>query len=705
MSISFPSFRSLRQGRTASRQRHQARPSERSNARHSRSEHATSPQWVDAGHGKSVSRRPARSGASPSQSSTLRQRPPQPAPPPISPRLIKSRLLLVWIILLAGILILLLNLFRIQILQTSMLRERAKAQQMIYLDPMVPRRPIVDRTGTVLAIDQPVYTLYAHPIIFQKPAHDIAKAVAPLIQQLPDDLLQAFDQAESGVRVVDGLPEDMARQITNLQIDGLELVQEQQRLYPQQALFSDVVGYVNVDRKGQAGVEYSLEQHLQQPIDGMALTRSGDGSIIPIELPDHFLQQQRDDLQLQLTVDSRLQRATRLALRQQMDRYSAKRGTVIVMDVRDGSIRSLVSEPSYDPNTYYNATIEQLRNWVLTDLYEPGSTFKPINVAIALQAGSIQADNYFFDEGAIEVGGWPIQNSDFDYTGGRGQISVTEILQYSSNVGMVHVMQTLPAGVYYGWLERLKLNDKTGIDLPSEAAGQMKTYSQFTNALIEPATTAFGQGFSLTPIKLIQLQSMIANGGKLVVPHVVTGLVNADGTLVWEPELTAPQQIFSPETAEAVLQMMEQVVVEGTGKTAQIAGYRIAGKTGTAQKAGPDGGYTSARITSFVSLFPVDAPRYAVLAVVDEPQGEDAYGSTVAAPIVKVVMEALISIDQIPPSRKVEEEEAVDENRRTLPGNYAPRSRSQSRSNAEDPDLDDPVLYESDDLDVTGQRD
>ncbi|GAB4367071.1 MAG: penicillin-binding protein 2 [Elainellaceae cyanobacterium] len=595
--------------------------------------------------------------------------------------------------LVIGLVILLLNLFRIQVLQASFLKEQAKAQQMIYLNPMVPRRPIVDRAGTVLAIDQPVYTLYAHPVLFQKSAYEIAEAVAPIVQQTPEDLITAFDQGESGIRIVDGLAEDIARQIISQQLDGLELVQEQQRLYPQQALFSDVVGYVNVDREGQSGVEYSLEKQLQQPIDGMALTRSGDGTIIPIELPGNFLQQKRDDLQLQLTVDSRLQRATRLALRQQMDRYSAKRGAVIVMDVQDGSILSLVSEPSYDPNEYYRATLEQLRNWVLTDLYEPGSTFKPINVAIALQSGSVHPEDSFFDEGAIEIGGWPIQNSDFEYTGGRGQLSVAEILQYSSNVGMVRLMQTLQPGVYYGWLERLQLDDKTGIDLPSEAAGQMKTYQQFTNALIEPATTAFGQGFSLTPIKLIQLQSMIANGGKMVIPHVVQGLVDANGAFAWQPDLAAPRRVISTETAQTVLEMMEQVVLEGTGKTAQIAGYRIAGKTGTAQKAGPDGGYTNARITSFVSLFPVESPRYAVLAVVDEPQGEDAYGSTVAAPIVKVVMEALVNIDQIPPSRAVDDEEA-EENRRTLPGNYVPRRHRQTTG--EEQQVEEPQLESED---------
>ncbi|PSB10362.1 cell division protein FtsI [filamentous cyanobacterium CCP2] len=689
MSISFPSFRSPRPRRTAKRRKHSAvreslHPSSThpANKRYPHLSTQTRPQPQLFPNRRNESAQPktrrteqtsTRSSrfVSPFQTSLKRQ---------LSLRQSRPRIVMVWGVLVVGMLLLTLNLFRIQVLQASMLKERAKAQQMIYLNPMVPRHPIVDRQGTVLAIDQPVYTLYAHPILFQTLTGDIAKSIAPILKQTPEEVMNAFEQGESGVRIVDGLTEDLARQISSLQVDGLELVQEQQRLYPQENLFANVVGYVNLDREGQSGVEYSLEGQLRQPIEAMTLSRSGDGTIMPIGLPSDFLQQQTEGLRLQLTLDSRLQRATRLALEQQMNKYKAKRGAVIVMDVHDGSILSLVSEPSYNPNRYYEANLESLRNWVLTDLYEPGSTFKPVNVAIALQSGAVLPTDTFYDEGAIEVGGWPIQNSDFESNGGRGVLSVSEILQYSSNVGMVRMMQSLQPGVYYGWLSRLDLNEKTGIDLPAEAVGQMKTYRDFTNASIEPATTAFGQGFSLTPIKLIQLNSMLANGGKLVTPHVVQGMVNPNGELTWSPTLPTPQQIFSPDVAKTVLDMMEEVVTAGTGQSALIPGYRIAGKTGTAQKAGVTGGYTDARITSFVSMFPVEDPQYAVLAVVDEPQGDDAYGSTVAAPVVKAVMEALIQIEQILPSQPIREEEAWIEDRESLPGNYVPDSDEDAES-------------------------
>jgi cell division protein FtsI (penicillin-binding protein 3) len=561
----------------------------------------------------------------------------------------KSRLVIVWGVLMFGTALLTLNLLRIQVFQASMLQERAKGQQMISMTAAVPRRPIVDRANDVLAIDRPVYTLFVHPMMFKKEGVAIAADLSPLLGQPAAELVKLFGTAETGIRVADALTEDVAKRIQELQLDGMDLIEEQQRLYPQQDLFASIVGYVNQDRQGQAGVELSQEKVLQRATGAMELNRSGDGSIIPINLPPDFLQ--KDEQRLKLTVDSQLQRASRSILKQQLEAYDAKRGAILVMDVRDGSLISMVSEPSYDANKYYDATPESRKDWVLSDLYEPGSTFKPVNVAIALESDAAKATDTFHDEGAIEVDGWPIQNNDFESEGGRGELTIAEILKYSSNVGMVHLMHKLQAGLYYGWLERLGLDKETGIDLPAESAGQSKGYQQFTESPIEPATTAFGQGFSLTPMKLLQLHSTIANGGKLIVPHVVQGLYSPDGVLKWEPKRAQPRQIFSPGTSKEVMKMMEEVVADGTGKAAQIPGYRIAGKTGTAQKADPNGGYIDgARITSFVGIFPAEKPRYAVLAVFDEPQGENAFGGTVAAPVVKAVIERLITLQQIPPS-------------------------------------------------------
>lgn len=565
----------------------------------------------------------------------------------------RFRLLLVWVLMIAGGLGILTNLYSLQVKQAPILEERARQQQMVYLRPFIPRRSIVDRSGNILATDRPVYTLYAHPKLFKISKRDMAALLGPIIGKSSTDLEKRFDKKQTGIRIGYALTEEVADKVARLQANGLELIQQYSRLYPQQDLAADVVGYVDVDHRGQAGVEYSQENLLERAVRTLRLSRAGNGALMPDHVPEGFLH--FDDLRLQLTLDSRLQRAARFALKQTMDQYNAERGTVIVMDVQDGALLALATEPTYNPNQYYNFDVSLYKNWALSDLYEPGSTFKPLNVAIALETGAIQPDSLFNDTGQIQFGKWLIANYDFESKGGHGLISVSKILQYSSNIGMVRLIQQMKPSIYHNWLEKLGLGQKVAIDLPFETAGQLKSEQRFTTTPVDAATASFGQGFSLTPIQLVQLHAALANGGKLVTPHVVQGLSDSKGRMHWQPRLSAPRSIFSRPTTQAVLDMMESVVVEGTGKSAQIPGYRVAGKTGTAQKASPTGGYyTNAKITSFVGIFPVESPRYVVLAVVDAPKGKNAFGSTVAAPVVKSVLEALISIERIPPSQPIE---------------------------------------------------
>ncbi len=559
----------------------------------------------------------------------------------------RSRLIVVWALLMAGIIGLALRLMVLQVINSSELSRQAYQQQSVYVYPFLARRPITDRQGQVLAVDQLVYQLYAHPKLFTKTKADVAALLAPILDKSPGELVAMFNRAETGIMVRLDVAENSADRIAKLELDGIELLKSHQRFYPQQSLAADVVGYVSQDQDGQAGVEYSQQALLTQSSRLVGMRHTANGLLVPkqrAELPSG------DDLRLQLTLDMRLQRSVRNSLRQGLQQHGAKRGTIIVMDAQDGSILALASEPSYDPNRYYQADVATFRNWAVTDLYEPGSTFKPLNVAIALETKSILPTSHFHDDGRIFIDEWRIENFDYSTVGGRGWLSVPEILIHSSNVGMVRMMQQVRPSTYYAWLQRLNLGQKSGVDLPFEVPSQLKGQAQFTQVPIEPATTAFGQGFSLTPIQLMQAISPLANGGKLVTPHVLSGLVDPKGQLYWKPDFPSPRRVFSPQVSQAVVAMMEQVVQSGTGKLAHIPGYRIAGKTGTAQKATATGGYHSrAKITSFVGILPANAPRYVVLVVIDEPLGDRAFGSTVATPIAREVMEQLILVEGIPP--------------------------------------------------------
>jgi cell division protein FtsI (penicillin-binding protein 3) len=569
-----------------------------------------------------------------------------------------ARLRLVWLVLLGGCTILGLNLLRLQIFKSGELVTRAKQQQTTYLKPFTPRRTVVDRNHNVVAIDQPVYTIFAHPKFFvdennseQEQAarkEAIATELAGILNLNSQDVAKQFKAQKTGIRLIDRVPEDTVQRIKSLYIDGLDFIPFQQRIYPQQDLMANILGYVDMQEKSQSGIEYSYEHLLSRSTKAVQLTRTGLGAVLPDGIPNGFIHQ--DDLRLQLTIDSRIQRSVHKILSNKVAAFGAKRGLVMVMDARDGALISMVSAPTFDPNNYYKVKdYSVFKNWALTDIYEPGSTFKPINVAIALEAGTIQLDDYFNDTGSMIIEGWPINNAD---NAARGSIGLTTIMQYSSNIGMVRIAQTMKPSMYYSWLERVGLGQKTGIDLPFEVSGYLKERKIYMTSPIEVATTSFGQGFAMTPMQLIKLNAMLANGGKMVTPHVVKGLYDSQGRAHWQPERSMPKQIFSPKNTNAVLRMMEAAVDYGTGKAAQVSGYRVAGKTGTAQKASEGGGgYAAGRyITSFVGIFPVDNPRYVVLAVLDEPQGL-AYGGTTAAPIVKEVIEVVAGVEKVPPSK------------------------------------------------------
>ena len=589
---------------------------------------------------------------------------------------VSLRLFLVWGILVLGTVGLACRLYYLQVInpiivyeharEGKTLRAIAQGQQTDIIKFYTPRRQIVDRKQNVLATDRITYELYVHPNLFRRnskpvPPEEIANNLADILQtKTPEEFLAIFSKKGTGIRLATNLPESVRDKITQLRIDGLDLRPHYSRIYPHEDMVAEIVGYINQDlnRSPQAGIEYTQNNLLQRKQSSTKVKRSfintkgKEQKVFHLgELDSSAQLFQFDDLWLQLTIDLRLQQAVRAALKQSMAKYNAKRGAVIVMDIRDGSIPALVCEPTYNPNKYsdYADDVSIFRNWAITDLYEPGSTFKPINIAIALDAGVITPQDTINDTGKIKIGDREVANHDYRTKGARGKISIAEILQYSSNVGMIKIMNRLKPEDYYQRLQDLGIEEPLNIEINGYTPGHLKDKIEFTIREIEVATTSFGQGLSLTPLKLIQLHAAIANGGYLVTPHLVQGLSDFEGNSHYTTTF-AKKRIFSPETTQAVLTMMEKVVEDGSGYNSKISKYRIAGKTGTAQKINPATGLYDKEITSFVGVFPVQAPRYAILAVVDEPQGQFTFGSTVAAPVVRSVIEALIGIEGIAPS-------------------------------------------------------
>ena len=540
----------------------------------------------------------------------------------------------------------------LQLFQAQALEARARSVQTQRTQPLGIRRPIVDRTGRSIALDEERYRLWLHPRYFNlpgddpvliRPPADVADRLAPLLSIPSTKILKQIGDRPSGIKLLEGLDPETAAAVRATGISGVDLESYLHRVYPQGELFANVVGFLNQERVPQAGLEQSRHDDLQRHELARSLRRGADGTPLPDNLDAGVFF--GDDLRLQLTLDARLQALAAKALSAQVKKWNAKKGVAIVMDVTNGELLALASVPTYDPNRYWDFSSARFREWSVQDLYEPGSTFKPINLAIALQEGAIKANGQVYDNGMIKVGGWPINNHDRKV---NGVIDFATVLQVSSNVGMVQAMRRLPADSYWDWLSRLRLDARPDTDLPGAIAGQLKSKEQFTKQPIEPATASFGQGFSLTPLKLVQLHALLANGGRLVSPHITRGL--RAGNALASAGTRQGQQLLKPEVTRTVLAWMESVVEKGSGKGVRTPGYRIGGKTGTAQKA-LNGVYVpGALICSFVATLPIEDPRYVVLVVVDEPQGGNAYGSTVALPVAKSIIDGLLVIEKIPPS-------------------------------------------------------
>jgi len=572
----------------------------------------------------------------------------QPAP--------RARLTLVYLVLAASLLGLAGRLAWLQVFQGDRLQARARAIQTQSIVPMGKRRSIVDRTGRLVALDEERFTLWAHPRYFNfpgdsprslRPPADVVRKLAVVLARPEQELLRTLGSRSSGVRLATNLDPETAERIRTLGISGLDLEGYPQRVYPQGPLFANVVGFLNQERVPQAGLEQSRDQDLHRQETPLHMRRGGDGTPLPEGIQAGSLY--GDDLRLQLTLDARLQQVAQQALARQMKQWSAKRGAALVMDVRSGEMLALASTPSYDPNRFWEFNPGLFREWSVQDLYEPGSTFKPINLALALQEKAIDPGGTVNDVGQLNIGGWPIFNAD---RSANGVIDFPTVLQVSSNVGMVQAMARVKRDHFWKWLHTIGIDEVPDTDLPGAVAGQLKSKAEFTGGAIEPATAAFGQGFSLTPLKLVQLHAMLANGGRLVSPHITRGLRSGDALATGSRE--GGIQLLDPKVTRQVMDWMETVVEKGTGKAMKIPGYRIGGKTGTAQKAQNGVYIPGARITSFVAVLPAEDPRYVVLVVMDEPQGGNAYGSTVSLPVAREIVEALIVLEKVPPSRPLE---------------------------------------------------
>lgn len=537
---------------------------------------------------------------------------------------------------------LLVRLVDLQVRQAGRLRDLAADQAIRPVTLPAPRGAIYDRVGRALAINVPVWSVYVDPkMVPDAPA--TAATLASMLQVPQDTLVRALRSPSRFVWLARRLSEATVSRIRALKLPGVGFVQEEQRVYPNGPLAATVLGFTGTDNQGLAGVELSYDRVLRGVAGKAYVLVDGNGHEIPATR--QIVVAPREGAALMLTIDQVIQFIAERELASAIETAQAKGGTAIVIDPSTGELLALATRPAFDPNAPDLTWPASWRNRAISDVYEPGSTFKVLLATAAIESGTVALTDRFYCQGWMVVAGKVIRDAE-QRAGGHGSQNLSDIIKNSCNVGAAQVGMRLGKARLVVWLRRFGFGVPTGVDLPGEASGLIRPTREWYDPTLQ--TISFGQGLSVTPLQLLVAAAAIANGGVAVRPHVGRVLREAEGGT--EPLASAQgRRLMTPETAKAVTEMMKRVVAEGTGTAAALEGYRVAGKTGTAQKPDPAGGYAPGKfVASFVGFVPADAPRLAILVVIDEPRGKY-YGGEVAAPMfARIALQVLRYLNVAP---------------------------------------------------------
>jgi len=508
------------------------------------------------------------------------------------------------------------------------------------------RGAILDRHGETLASSVERPSVYVRPRRVN--AADRARAEAGLGAALglpSHDVAAKLASASNFVWLKRAVSPREQSAVQGLGIGGLGEVTEARRFYPHGAVAAQVIGVADVDLRGFEGIESVYERDLRALTRTLEIERDALGREILTEGMDD--PRALDGATVQLTIDVGLQTIAEGALEAGVREAQAAAGTAIVLDPWTGEVLALANAPTFDPNHRGTIPPANRRNRAINDFYEPGSTFKAILAAAALEHGVVRPDEMIFCEnGAMPVGKWVIHDHHR-----HGWLSMSEAIAVSSNIAAAKMGERLGRDRFHPFLVDLGFGKPTGVDLLGEVGGMLRPARDWSR--INLMTTSFGQGIAVTPLQMARAFAAIANGGQLVQPYVGLRATSAAGEELWTHRPNLIRRVMRPETAKAVTAMLEQVVAEGgTGTKAQIAGVRVAGKTGTSQKVERGTGrYSSdARVASFVGFLPADAPKFVIMVMVDEPQTSK-YGGMVAAPIFRAIGAAALEREGLVPAQ------------------------------------------------------
>ena len=527
--------------------------------------------------------------------------------------------------------------FHIQVLGIKGIRERGEKQYGVKI-PLLPKRGVIlDRTGTEFAVSLSTKSIYVQPSKLSSP--DIAaNLLSRRISRPAAQLRKAFASNRNFLWVKRQMPSSTAEEIVKEVREalsrgkddggmaGIGTVEEPKRFYPNRELASSVIGFTDVDSNGIEGIELSLDKYLRGENAFLVCERDARGRIIvPADAP---IKVNSAGHSVSLTIDRNIQHVAQTELMEAVKKHKARGGMALVMQPKTGEILAMASLPTFNPNSLSTGPPEARKNRIITDVIEPGSTFKVFTLASALELGALDvSDRVFCENGKYRHAGRTIHD-----THKYGWLTIPEVIKFSSNIGMIKVSEKMDPGGFYDMIRAFGFGSKMGVELVGESHGLVPSRDKFSR--IRRATVSFGQGIAVTPLQLAFAMASMVNGGKMMKPYLVKQVTDPEGRVVYRGEPKELRRTISPKTSKQIREILGKVVQEdGTATQARIKGFLVGGKTGTAQKVGVGTGQYSPdkRIASFVGFLPLQDPEFLILVVVDEPKGE-VYGGVVAAP-------------------------------------------------------------------------
>jgi cell division protein FtsI/penicillin-binding protein 2 len=543
---------------------------------------------------------------------------------------------LLWVAAIAG------RLWYLQVYRYDHYAGKARRQQttVVELDP--PRGTIYDAHGRELAVSVQVDSAWADPADIRDP-QATAAALAPLLHQDREALARRLARDGDFVWVARKLDPPDAEAVRRLDLPGIHFLPESKRYYPMRELAAQVLGYVGTDNQGLAGLELVHNKEIAgRPGRRTLLRDARRGTVIAPGLAAADPEPGRD---LYLTLDATIQHIVERELALAVQKNRAKTGSMVLLDPATGAVLAMATYPSFDPNRYGDYSPAEWRNRAIMDAYEPGSTFKVVTAGAAIGAGLVRPEDVF----DCEMGGITLYGIRIRDHKPYGRLTFADVIAKSSNVGVIKAALKLGDERFYKVIREFGFGRPTGIDLPGESPGilaPLKGWRPLTKAYI-----AFGQGISVTPLQLTAALAAVANHGTLLTPHVVAAVGKGEAIVRRFPQPPVAGHPLTAETAQIVEGLLERVVTDGTGKSAAVPGYRVAGKTGTAQKPGIGGYAHGSYIPSFIGFAPADRPALVGVVAVDSPQGFEYYGAQVAAPAFGAITRQVLLYMGVRPER------------------------------------------------------